>query len=125
MTSVLAHLYFGSYCILLGILFILNSTCSSLSSLQSLGLNLIFPMGMSDLSSTSNDLHFSRLQGHSNLLMSHSTHHFLFSFIFNWKIIAVQYCVGFCHTSSWISHRYTHVPSLLKLSPTSQPIPPF
>ena len=27
-------------------------------------------------------------------------------FIFNWRIIAWQYCVGFCHTSTWISHRY-------------------
>ena len=27
-------------------------------------------------------------------------------FIFNWKIIALQYYVGFCHTSTWISHRY-------------------
>ena len=34
-------------------------------------------------------------------------------FIFNWRTIALQYCVGFCHTSTWISHRYTYVPSLL------------
>ena len=33
-------------------------------------------------------------------------------FIFNWRIIALQYCVGFCHTSRWVSHRYTYVPSL-------------
>ena len=26
--------------------------------------------------------------------------------------------VGFCHTSTWISHRYTYVPSLLNLPPT-------
>ena len=36
-----------------------------------------------------------------------------------------QYCVGFCHPSTWISHRYTHVPSLLNLPPTSLPIPPL
>ena len=36
-------------------------------------------------------------------------------FIFNWMIIALQYCVGFCHVSTWITHRYTYVPSLLKL----------
>ena len=35
---------------------------------------------------------------------------FFFKFIFNWRIITLQYCVGFCHTSTWISHRYTHVP---------------
>ena len=26
-------------------------------------------------------------------------------FIFNWRIIALQCCVGFCHTPAWISHR--------------------
>ena len=31
--------------------------------------------------------------------------------------------VGFCHTSTWISHRYTYVLSLLKLPPASHPIP--
>ena len=38
-------------------------------------------------------------------------------FIFNWRIIALQYCVGFCHTSTWISHRYTYVPSWTPLPP--------
>ena len=27
-------------------------------------------------------------------------------FIFNWKIIALQNCIDFCHTSTWISHGY-------------------
>ena len=43
---------------------------------------------------------------------------FLFSFLkimFNWRIIALQYCVGFCQTSTWINHRYTYVPTLLNL----------
>ena len=31
---------------------------------------------------------------------------------FNWGIIALQYCVHFCHTSAWISHRYTYAPPL-------------
>ena len=31
----------------------------------------------------------------------------------------------FCHTSASISHRYTHVPSLLNLPPISLAIPPF
>ena len=35
------------------------------------------------------------------------------------KIFASQNCVGFCHTSTWISHRYTNVSSLP--SPTSSP----
>ena len=33
---------------------------------------------------------------------------------FNWRIIAFQYCDGFCHTSTWITHRYICVPSILK-----------
>ena len=34
---------------------------------------------------------------------------FLVLFIFNWRIVALQYCVGFCHTSTWISHdQLTH-----------------
>ena len=31
-------------------------------------------------------------------------------FIFNWRIIALQSCVGVYQTSPWISHRLTHVP---------------
>ena len=41
-------------------------------------------------------------------------------FIFSWRIVTWQYCIGFCHMSTWISHRYTYVPSLLYLPPTSQ-----
>ena len=26
--------------------------------------------------------------------------------MFNWGITALRYCVCFCHTSTWISHRY-------------------
>ena len=33
-------------------------------------------------------------------------------FTFNWRISALQYCVGFWHVSTWISHGYTHIPSL-------------
>ena len=39
-------------------------------------------------------------------------------------IIALQYCVGFCHTSTWISHGCMYVPSLLNLPSISQPISP-
>ena len=38
--------------------------------------------------------------------------------IFNWRIIALPCCVGFCPVSTWISHRYTYVHSLLNLPPT-------
>ena len=48
-----------------------------------------------------------------------STEFFQNLLIFNWRIIALQCCVGFCHTSTRISHRYTYVPSLLNLPPLS------
>ena len=44
-------------------------------------------------------------------------------FILNWRMIALQWCVGVCHTSTWISHRYTYVPSLLSLPSISHPLP--
>ena len=34
-----------------------------------------------------------------------------FSFIFiSWRLITIQYCSGFCHTLTWISHGFTCVP---------------
>ena len=54
---------------------------------------------------------------------SHS-HAWLKKYIFNWRKIVLQYCASFCHISTWVSHRYTHVSSLLNLLPTSHPIPP-
>ena len=48
----------------------------------------------------------------------------LFSYLFkflNWRIIAVQNLVVFCHTSASSSHKYTHVPSLPSPSPTHPP----
>jgi len=34
-----------------------------------------------------------------------------FKFIyFNWRLITLQYCSGFCHTFTWISHGCTFVP---------------
>ena len=32
------------------------------------------------------------------------------SFFFNWRLITLQYCRGFCHTLTWISHGWTCVP---------------
>ena len=43
------------------------------------------------------------------------SHYFFNFFIFNWRIIALQCCVGLCQASTWITHRYT---SLLNLPPT-------
>ena len=47
-------------------------------------------------------------------------------FFFSWRIIALQYCVGFCHTSTWISHRYTHIspPSWTAPCPSPDSTPP-
>ena len=48
---------------------------------------------------------------------------FFFSFIFiSWRLINLQYCSGFCHTLTWISHGFTcvphpHPPSHLPLHP--------
>ena len=39
-------------------------------------------------------------------------------FTFNWRIIALQYCVSLRHTSTWISHRYSmSPPSWISLLP--------
>ena len=36
---------------------------------------------------------------------------FFLKFIyFNWRLITLQYCGGFCHTLTWISHEFTCVP---------------
>ena len=36
---------------------------------------------------------------------------YFFSFIFiSWRLITLQYCSGFCHTLTWISHGFTCIP---------------
>ena len=45
--------------------------------------------------------------------------------IFYWRIIALQNFTVFCQISTWISHRYTYISSLLKLPPISLSIPPL
>ena len=53
-----------------------------------------------------------------HIYYSLSCPHILQSFFFlNWKIIALQCYVGFCHTT-WVSHKYTYCPSLFNLPPT-------
>ena len=46
-------------------------------------------------------------------------------FNFSWRIIALQYCVSFCRTSTWISHGYTYIPSLLPPLPPPTTTHPF
>ena len=50
---------------------------------------------------------------------------FLNLFSFTWRIVSLQCCISFCHKSTGMRHRYTHIPSLLNLLPTSHPIHPF
>ena len=45
-----------------------------------------------------------------------------FKKLFNLRIIALQNCLGFCHTSTWISHRYTYNSPLS--NPSASPTPP-
>ena len=44
------------------------------------------------------------------------------SFLFLLDIIALQCSVSFCSVTSWISHRYTYVPSLLSFLSHSTPL---
>ena len=40
-----------------------------------------------------------------------SFHYFFFLIFFiSWRLITLQYCRGFCHTLTWISHGYTCIP---------------
>ena len=45
------------------------------------------------------------------------------NFFFNWKIKALQGCVGFCCTEMWLSHKFTCSPSLFSLPSHPHPAP--
>ena len=45
---------------------------------------------------------------------------FIFKIYFNWGVIALKCCAGFCCITTyglWIGHKYTCVPSVLSISP--------
>ena len=44
-----------------------------------------------------------------------------FKFIFNGRIVVLQFCVRFCCTVMWISYKYTYSPSLSSLPPSHPP----
>ena len=48
--------------------------------------------------------------------ITHTLYYYYYLF-FNWRITALQNCVGFCQILTWISHRYTYVPSFMNLPP--------
>ena len=56
-------------------------------------------------------------------LIPKSSFLFLTYLFFNRRIIVLQNFAVFCQTSTWISHRYTYIPSLLNLPLITLPIP--
>ena len=56
-------------------------------------------------------LHEALLKAWSLFIFFERWYHFLKS-IFKLENNCFQWCVGFCHTTRWISHKYTYVPSL-------------
>ena len=45
------------------------------------------------------------------------TFKFFSIYFFSLRKIALQSCIRFCHTMTWISHNYTHIPFLSSLFP--------
>lgn len=46
---------------------------------------------------------------------------FFWLLFFNWDKVALHCCASFCYTMECISYRYTYIPSLLDLHPTTHP----
>ena len=46
--------------------------------------------------------------------------HHCYSYFFNWRIIALKCCDGFCCTT-WITYKYTYITSLLSLPASPAP----
>ena len=42
---------------------------------------------------------------------------FMLKNIFDWGIITLQWCLGFCCTITWFSHKHICIPSILRLPP--------
>ena len=63
-------------------------------------------------SSRKNLVHVASLNHGKNSghILKNSKVFFVLFFYFNWRLITLQYCGGFCHTLIWISHGCTCVP---------------
>ena len=59
---------------------------------------------------------FSQTQCHRTLGRTQHTHGYVPFLFIGWRLTALQYCSGFCHTLTWISHGFTCVPHLEPLS---------
>ena len=57
------------------------------------------------------------------VIWSPKTFLYLNLLMFNWRVIALQYCTAFGQTSTWIRHSFTYSSSLLNLLPTFLSIP--
>ena len=49
-------------------------------------------------------------QAPSSCLTSYCLRTLLLFFFISWRLITFQYCSGFCHTLTWISHGFTCIP---------------
>ena len=59
---------------------------------------------------------------YANPVAREGGHFIFFPFIFiSWRLITLQYCSGFCHTLTWISHGFTCVPHPIPLGLPSAP----
>ena len=74
-------------------------------------------------------LYFQSPQSAGKAWTTNLSKYIFFSFIFiSWRLITLQYCSGFCHTLTWISHGFTcnphpDPPSHLPLHPIPLNLP--
>ena len=78
--------------------------------------SITFPVKLSMMNSTRDWVNYPSMNAPKIHTFPRASSHLIFIFIC--RITALQYCVGFCHTSTWISHRYIYALSLLNLPPT-------